>query len=105
MKTIQVYDPPMCCSTGVCGPQVDPVLAAFSGFLHQAKQRGCAVERFNLTQQPIAFLENPAVKSVLDGEGVDALPVILVDGHVVLKGRYPDETQRATWLNAVVTIA
>jgi hypothetical protein len=103
MKTIQVYDPPMCCSTGVCGPQVDPVLPAFAGFLHQVKKRGCVVERYNLTQQPIAFLENPAVKSVLDGEGVDALPVILVDGHVVLKGRYPDETQRGAWLNALVT--
>jgi hypothetical protein len=102
MKTIQVFDPPMCCSTGVCGPQVDPVLAAFSGFLHQAKQRGCVVERFNLSQQPVAFLENPAVKAVLDGEGVEALPVILVDGHVVLKGRYPDEAQRTAWLESSV---
>lgn len=102
MKTIQVYDPPMCCSTGVCGPQVDPVLAAFSGFLHQAKQRGCAVERFNLTQQPIAFLENLTVKSLLDSEGVEALPVIIVDGQVALKGRYPDEAQRAAWLGDVV---
>ena len=99
MKTIQVYDPPMCCSTGVCGPQVDPVLPAFAGFLHQAKQRGYTVERFNLTQQPVAFLENDVVKAVLDGEGVDALPVIIVDGKVVLKGRYPDEAQRAAWLN------
>lgn len=103
MKTLQVYDPPMCCSTGVCGPEVDPVLAAFAGFLHRARQRGCTVERYSLTQEPIAFLENPQVKAVLDDEGVDALPVIIVDGQVVLKGRYPDEAQRADWLNSVVT--
>ncbi len=104
MMTIQVYDPPMCCSTGVCGPQVDPVLAALSGFLHQARQRGCAVERFNLSQQPLAFLENPAVKLLLDHEGVDALPVIIVDGQVALKGRYPDEAQRLAWLNSAPII-
>lgn len=99
MKTIQVYDPPMCCATGVCGPQVDPALPAFAGFLSQARQRGCAVERFNLTQEPVAFLENEVVKAVLDGEGVDGLPVILIDGQVALKGRYPGEAQRAAWLD------
>ena len=100
MKTIQVYEPPMCCSTGVCGPTVDPVLAAFNGFLHQARQRGCNVERYNLTQQPVAFLENQAVKAVLDNDGVDALPVIIVDGQLALKGRYPDDAQRTAWLNS-----
>ncbi len=99
-KTIQIYDPPMCCSTGICGPQVDPVLAAFAGFLQQARQRGWTVERYNLAQEPIPFLENPTVKAALDGEGVDALPMVLADGVVVCKGRYPDEAQRATWLGA-----
>lgn len=97
---IQVFDPPMCCSTGVCGPQVDPALVAFAAFLHRARQLGCAVERFNLGQQPVAFLENASVKAVLDAEGVEGLPVILLDGQVVLKGRYPDEGQRASWLGA-----
>lgn len=100
MKTLQMFDPPMCCSTGVCGPQVDPVLVRFGAFLQEAQQRGCKVERFNLSQQPVAFLENPALKSVLDAEGVEALPVILVDGHVALTGRYPDEAQRTAWLDA-----
>ena len=103
MKSIQVFDPPMCCATGVCGPQVDPALVTFASFLHQARQRGCAVERFNLGQQPMAFLESPAVKSLLDRDGVEALPVILVDGQVVLKGRYPDEAQQAAWLQEGVS--
>jgi len=103
MKLIQVYDPPMCCATGVCGPQVDPVLPAFAGFLSQARQRGCAVERFNLTQEPMAFLENEAVKALLDGEGVEALPAILLDGQVALKGSYPDEALRKAWLDSIDT--
>ena len=89
---------PIAMHKGLVAGSVNTALA-FAGFLHQAKQRGCAVERFNLTQQPVAFLENEAVKAVLDGEGVDALPVIIVDGQVVLKGRYPDEAQRTAWLN------
>ena len=33
MSTVQVYDKPMCCSTGVCGPDVDPVLPKFAADL------------------------------------------------------------------------
>jgi hypothetical protein len=29
MAKMQVFDPAMCCSTGVCGPSVDPTLRAF----------------------------------------------------------------------------
>lgn len=35
MKLVQVYDPPMCCTTGACGPDVDPVLPRFAGLLAQ----------------------------------------------------------------------
>ena len=71
MKQIHVYDPPMCCSTGVCGPNVDPALPVFAGMLQQLKNKGIAVERYNLAQQPIAFVQNPAVKEVLDKEGCE----------------------------------
>ena len=98
MKTIQVFDPPMCCSTGVCGPEVDPVLAAVTGFLHRARAQGCAVDRFNLAQQPIAFVENETVRNLIEQEGVDILPLVFVDGELKLKGRYPDEAERAQWL-------
>ena len=98
MKTIQVFDPPMCCSTGVCGPEVDPVLAAVSGFLHRAKEQGCSVDRFNLAQQPIAFVENEKVRSLIEQDGVDALPLVFVDGELKLKGRYPNEAERTDWL-------
>ena len=30
MKKLEVFDPAMCCSTGVCGVEVDPVLAQFA---------------------------------------------------------------------------
>ncbi len=88
MKTIQVYDPPMCCSTGVCGNDIDPALILFASLLNQLSQRGVKVERYNLGQQPMAFVQNPTVKALLDADGVAALPLILVDGEVHMKGRY-----------------
>lgn len=98
MKIIQVYDLAMCCSTGVCGPDVDPVLPRFAGLLAQLGGAGVKVERYNLAQQPLAFVQNSAVKALLDQEGTDALPAIFIDGELALKGAYPDTEQRAAWM-------
>lgn len=97
MKTIQVYDPPMCCSTGLCGNDIDPALVNFAALLTQLSQNGIQVERYNLGQQPMAFVQNPTVKALLDNEGVTALPLILVDGAVHLKGRYPTTEERSAF--------
>ncbi len=102
MKTIQVYDPPMCCSTGLCGTEIDPKLVSFAALLTQLSQQGVKVDRYNLGQQPMAFVQNPKVKALLDKEGVAALPLILFDGEMHLKGRYPTDAERATFSQAVL---
>jgi Arsenical resistance operon trans-acting repressor ArsD. len=86
---IQVFDPPMCCSTGVCGPSVDPELVRFAADLDWLKRQGVEVERYNLTQQPAAFAGNKVVKAALKKDGNDCLPLTLADGTVVCEGRYP----------------
>ncbi|HJX63092.1 MAG TPA: arsenite efflux transporter metallochaperone ArsD [Polyangia bacterium] len=86
---IQVFDPPMCCSTGVCGPSVDPELVRFAADLDWLKRQGVEVERYNLTQQPSAFAGNDVVKAALSKDGNDCLPLTLVDGAVACKGKYP----------------
>jgi SAM-dependent methyltransferase len=98
MKTMQVYDPPLCCSTGVCGPNVDPVLPRIAGLLARLAKAGVKVERYNLAQQPLAFVQNPKVKALLDTGGVEVLPVVFVDGALFLKGAYPGEKQGEAWL-------
>ena len=102
MKTIYIYDPPMCCSTGLCGNDIDPALVSFAALLTQFSQKGVKVERYNLGQQPMAFVQNPTVKALLDKEGVDALPMIFVDGQMHLKGRYLTDTERETLSRAVL---
>lgn len=97
MSTIQIFDPALCCSTGVCGVDVDQQLVDVSADVDWAKQNGANIERFNLAQQPLAFAENPVVKGFLERSGAEALPLILVDGEVALAGRYPNRSELARW--------
>lgn len=92
----------MCCSTGLCGNDIDPGLVRFAALLTQLSQKGVKVERYNLGQQPMAFVQNPEVKALLDKEGVDALPLIFVDGQMHLKGRYLTDMERETLSRAVL---
>jgi hypothetical protein len=89
MKKLAVYDPPMCCSSGVCGPKVDPILPRFAGDLERVKKQGVTVARYNLAQQPMAFAENATVREALEKEDVACLPLILVDGMIVSRSAYP----------------
>jgi len=103
MKIVQVFDKPMCCSTGVCGPQVNPVLPQFAADLDWLKSQGNQVERFNLAQQPMAFIENKDVHQLLGSEGTDCLPLILVDGKVVSRNEYPSRETLASWVEISAT--
>jgi len=94
---VQVFDPAMCCSTGVCGPSVDPQLVRFAADLDWLKGQGISVERFNLAQEPRAFAENAAVKDSLEVTGEAALPLVEVDGEVKSRGVYPSRDELALW--------
>ncbi|CAN5363756.1 arsenite efflux transporter metallochaperone ArsD [soil metagenome] len=100
MKTIQVYDPAMCCSTGICGTDLDPDLVNFAAMLSQLGTHGIQIERYNLGHQPMAFVQNPIVKALLDEAGPEALPLIFWDGEIHLKGRYPTRDERPAWFRA-----
>ncbi len=102
MKTIQVYDPPMCCATGVCGTEINPDLVNFASTLSKLAEQGVKVERFNLTQQAMAFAQNIAVKELLEKEGTDALPAIFIDGQIYLTGRYPTGIERPAFSRAAL---
>jgi len=119
---MEVFDPPMCCSTGVCGPSVDPVLPRFAADLEWIKANGVAVDRFNLAQQPDAFVKNEIVKGAMaEGENRavllpnfdpekgapgeapaesqnNGLPLILVDGRIVSRGVYPSREELAAFM-------
>ncbi len=97
MKGIQIFDPALCCSSGVCGTDVDQSLVNFAADVDWAKQNGIVIERFNLAKEPLSFAENQVVKSFLEQSGQEALPLSLLDGNIVLAGRYPNRSELARW--------
>ena len=106
MAKIQIFDPALCCNTGVCGVDVDQQLVNFAADVDWVKQNGARIERYNLAQQPMAFAANPVVKSLLERSGQEALPLILVDGECTLVGRYPNRGELALWAGlAVISVA
>lgn len=90
---LSVYDPAMCCPTGVCGPSVDPELTRISQDLRWFESQGVRVERFNLAQEPDAFVQNPRVTGLMQAFGDGALPAVLVNGEVTVHGRYPSREE------------
>ena len=96
LNTLQIFDPAMCCSTGVCGPEVDTKLVQFAADLDWIKSQGVIVQRHNLSQNPAAFVENEAVKTALIEKGEAALPVLLINGKVASTGSYPQREELAT---------
>ena len=97
MATVEVFDPPMCCSTGVCGPSVDPALATFASDLSWLADQGTSVERHNLSQEPGAFAESDLVRELLAERGDEALPAVVVDGELRSSGRIPTRSELAGW--------
>lgn len=104
MKEIQIFDPSLCCSSGVCGADVDQQLVDFSATARWAQQRGLSVTRHNLAQEPIRFAEHPVVRDFLAEHGEAGLPLVLVDGEQVLSGRYPDRTELARFAGVEVPV-
>ena len=95
MKTLTIYDPAMCCSTGICGAEIDQKLVDFAADLDWLKREGIEVERINLSQEPALFADNEQVKSILQNSGVEGLPVILADDEMQSSGQYPDRVKLA----------
>ncbi len=98
MKQIQIFDPALCCNTGVCGVDTDQQLVVFATDVDWAKRQGAQIERFNLAQQPLEFAKNTVVKSFLERSGQQALPLILVDGEMALAGCYPTRAELSHWM-------
>jgi arsenite-transporting ATPase len=97
MSKVEVFEPALCCATGVCGEDVDQELVRFSADMDFVRSRGGDVSRHNLASEPRAFAESDAVRGYLHVAGSDGLPLVLVDGVTVMTGRYPDRAQLAAW--------
>lgn len=95
--TITVFEPALCCSTGVCGPDVPTELVEFSANCEWLAAAGAPVERLNLAAEPMRFASDEEVAAFLRLSGSEGLPLFRVDGVTTLTGRYPTRAELARW--------
>ena len=86
---VDVFDPEMCCSTGLCGPAPDEALIRIEEVLERLRVEGVEVSRHQLSRDAQAFLGNAKVYEKLLSQGTEALPMVAVDGDLQFTGRYP----------------
>lgn len=84
---LEVFEPAMCCPTGLCGPSIDPELTRIATVHYVLQQRGIDVARYNLASEPNRFVENERVRQEI-ASGLDSLPLTLIDGVIVKRGAY-----------------
>jgi len=97
----EIFDPAMCCATGVCGPSTDPALTQFAADLDWLRRQGVAVRRYNLSQEPGAFAGHTMVRVALERDGEKALPIILANGVEVSRAGYPTRAMLTRWAGLV----
>jgi len=97
MTTITVYDPAMCCSTGLCGTDVDQKLVDLPADLDWIKTQGVTVLRFGLSRESAEFAANDTIRQIMQESEGDDLPVFMVDGNLKAKARYPGRAELAEW--------
>ena len=99
MKKIEIFDPAMCCETGICGPSIDQELLKVATLIQALKDKGADISRYGLANNPQKFVENKVVNELLQTEGAEVLPLVLVDGKVEKKKAYPTEAEFLAWKN------
>lgn len=98
MKRMVIFEPAMCCPTGVCGPSVDPELLRISTVINNLKNNGIQVERYNLSGNPQIFVDNREINEMLNSNGVEILPITMIDGSVVKFKAYPTNNELCEFL-------
>jgi hypothetical protein len=88
---IEIFDPPMCCSTGVCGPSVDEKLVRINENLEplESKYMDLQVYRYMISQQPMKFKANKEVYELIQKNGRKILPITAFNEKVFKYGEYP----------------
>ncbi|HAD07395.1 MAG TPA: arsenite efflux transporter metallochaperone ArsD [Bellilinea sp.] len=86
---VEIFDPPMCCPTGLCGPTLDQTLLDLNETILRLQQEGYQVTRYQMASNPQAFLGNAEVMRLVREKEMAALPIVVVRGEIVAEGKYP----------------
>ncbi len=89
LRTVEIFDPPMCCPTGLCGPVLDQTLLDVNEMILELQSKGVIVIRYQMASEPNAFLNNPDVMNLVKRDQMNALPITAVNGSIIKSGAYP----------------
>ena len=96
---VEIFDPPMCCPTGLCGPTLDQTLLDVSDMILALQANGLRVERYQMTSHPHKFMNNPDVMRLVREQQMAALPITAMRGQIIKVGVYPTLTEVQSYLN------
>lgn len=99
MKKMSIFEPALCCDTGICGVSVDPELLRISTVINALKKNGVAIDRFNLNNAPMSFINNKVINNFINEKGVDGLPAVMLDDEIIITGRYPSNDEIISYLD------
>ncbi|SHK12788.1 Arsenical resistance operon trans-acting repressor ArsD [Geosporobacter subterraneus DSM 17957] len=87
---INIYEPPMCCSSGVCGPSPDTKLMDLQNTIKRIQKEFPEVQinRYSMNFNPKDFMQNPAVFAKVKAEKTEALPIITINGDIIKEKDY-----------------
>lgn len=102
MKKIEIFEPAMCCSTGVCGPNINTELLRITTVFKTLAQKGINIVRYNLNSDTEEFVANATINEQLTKEGADILPITLVDGVIAKTRTYPTNEEFSEWTGIAI---
>ncbi len=99
---VEIFDPPLCCPSGMCGPTVDQTLLDVNEMILALQAEGVRVERYQMTSQPNAFMSNPEVMRLVREKQMAALPITVVQERIIKIGAYPTLAEVKSHLNGAI---
>jgi hypothetical protein len=100
-KELTIFEGPLCCPTGVCGPTTDKDMIELNETLRRLNEeyKGLKITRASMSFNVALFMQTPLIRDLVKEKGVGILPVTVIDGNIVMKQGYPKFTELSKWLN------
>jgi Arsenical resistance operon trans-acting repressor ArsD. len=86
---VEIFDPPLCCPTGLCGPVLDTTLVDLGEAINALRADGRTVVRHKMAAEPQAFMSNREVYQLIRERQLAVLPITVVRGRIVKTDAYP----------------
>ncbi len=89
-KELIIFEGPMCCSTGLCGPSPDKELIDINEALKKLAEeyKGLKITRASMSFNPQLFLQTKEIRDLVKENGPGILPITMFNGMVVKKQKY-----------------